>query len=530
MDTITIHRKEARDIFSDILVPLSDRLEYVGSKSYILPTYFCRYVGIEGDVDEYNNKLYWLDKKLQNNANGYVRMSSPLNIPVVNIIDKLKDVKTIRELVARAVIESLLPATKRTPLNNLISSAFKDVLELYNSREKNFTKVKNFSIKMLIWLNEWFYKLYTNFDLKESPKVLFYGNIKEHEVYFLVLLSKIGCDVLYINPDKEGDKVFKSLEHDRKYSQLIELKNSMKAGPFPTKEVEIRKPTVAYSVEQEVSSVLYSGESLLFRPRQFEGCDTSPITLKTTYDEFKILWREIAKVRPEFKVEGSKVYIPNLFIKINGVFDDIQKYWADFKYVVNTNNTLLIKEIPFTKQVLSRQEMYSLAFYIKDNKIESERIKESKFYRYKYLKESIQDFILRKTERLMESGIFKNKVDANFKVKILATVLSLDERIVNLIEVFDYTEEIPKLVIYAGNKNLFNEHDLITLAFLNLVGIDIAIFTPTNYNNIELGLKEKYYDVIQLPKVGYNLQVPGNIQKLSGKESLLNKIFKIIGK
>ena len=32
-----------------------------------------------------------------------------------------------------------------------------------------------------------------------NPKVLFYGEIKKHEIYFLIFLSKLGCDVIYIN-------------------------------------------------------------------------------------------------------------------------------------------------------------------------------------------------------------------------------------------------------------------------------------------------------------------------------------------
>jgi hypothetical protein len=60
---------------------------------------------------------------------------------------------------------------------------------------------------MLSWLKKYALPVFTNMDFQTSvhnPKVLFYGNIKEHEVLFLLILSKLGADVLYINTSTDG--------------------------------------------------------------------------------------------------------------------------------------------------------------------------------------------------------------------------------------------------------------------------------------------------------------------------------------
>ena len=68
-----------------------------------------------------------------------------------------------------------------------------------------------------------------------------------------------------------------------------------------------------------------------------------------------------------------------------------------------------------------------------------------------------------------------------FKLNIIMTVLNISDNILKLIETFDYTSDIPKVIVYDNTKDFFSEEDIITLAYLNIVGIDIAIFTPTNY-------------------------------------------------
>src|SRR3712207_7091056 len=58
-------------------------------------------------------------------------------------------------------------------------------------------------------------------------------------------------------------------------------------------------------------SVIYSEKDGLFKPWQFENYKTSPLTLRATYDELKLLWNEEARIRSGFKIENGTVYIPD---------------------------------------------------------------------------------------------------------------------------------------------------------------------------------------------------------------------------
>jgi len=99
-----------------------------------------------------------------------------------------------------------------------------------------------------------------------------------------------------------------------------------------------------------------------------------------------------------------------------------------------------------------------------------------------------------------------------------------------LVEIFDYPGDIPKLIFYDGTKDVFSDEDAIIIAFLNLFGIDIVIFTPTNYNNIELKLKHDLLDVHQLPSVHLDLKAPDITNNPAEENKKLSSILNSFSK
>ena len=196
-----------------------------------------------------------------------------------------------------------------------------------------------------MWINDYLK------DFQEDTKILYYGHIKEYEVYGLIYFSMLGSDVLYINPSKACLNTFRVIG---KNINEVEYNNDLEPEAFPEKERVIRKTTVAYRASKEIEGVIYGGDVGIFKPWQLEGFNVLPVTLKTTYDELKILWREPAKLRPEFKVEGDTAYIPNLFAKINGTQEDIAEYWNDFNAICNVKNAVLVTEIPLWMRVIQK--------------------------------------------------------------------------------------------------------------------------------------------------------------------------------
>ncbi|HBX23134.1 MAG TPA: hypothetical protein DEF34_05825 [Desulfotomaculum sp.] len=517
--------KSSNDIIKDIRVPLIKRSGYLGHPAPIVPVYFYRYIGIKGKdelaVDEYYNNLYLLDKALRNRQNGFIRLTNPLAIPGNNEISiyrsKLQHAKTTLFygsakdfLINKITNADILPNTISQPLNNTIKTAFMDVMNLFARLEpdSSISKLENFALKMIGWINNYFKCLYKSFDFRDSPQILYYGDIKTHEICLLIYFSKIGCDILYINSDIQKDDIFKQIDAKQEHTKLIQNELSTELEQFPKQERKVRKATVAYNASQEIQQVIYNGDAGLFKPWQFENSLTKPVTLRTTYDELQILWSEEARIRPEFKVVDNTVYVPNLFAKIKGTHEELAQYRHDYIKLATTKNTHVITDVPFTKISYSKRDLYASAFLINDSGlIDREKLFNSNFYKYGYLRTSLQESIINKIEELIKANVFINN-SKELHLKILMTILTMDESILNLIEIFDYPGDIPKLVIYDGTKDVFSAEDAIIIAFLNLVGIDIAIFTPTNYNNIELNLKEGLLDVHQLPAVHLDLKAP----------------------
>ncbi|WP_082760027.1 YceG family protein [Abyssisolibacter fermentans] len=542
-DKINSKLKTAHELFDDIFLPLSSRSGFIGGNSPIVPVCFYRYIGIDENVDIFYNKLYRLDKKLTLKASAYIKFDN--NISLINnqsLVKQCQSIWTMQgfnpmkvdSLIANLLSCKAFPNVKNKTISNSFINAFKEILDLYLSTESNVNvqKLKNFAMKQLLWLNEYGLKLTKKYDVTNvsgnviNPKVLHYGNIKSHEVYFLMLLAKLGCDVLYINP--KDDIGFNSIDPDCKYSYLIESNNKCEAQSFPREEILVRTETTAFKASNELADMIYTESDGIYKPWQFESYETKPLTLKTTIDEVKILWNEEARMRTGFKIENKTVYIPNLFVKISGVYDDLNLYWDDVAIYKNCENTVFYESVPFSSTQYSRADLYKCA-YILDNEgfVDKEKLFASNLYKFSYLKTNLQNTIINKINQLFVLPIFMQDITKDFKLKIIMSILSMDKEILNLIQNFDYPFKIPKIMIYDNNESMFNEQDISILAFLNLLGFDILILTPTGYNNIENNIKSKYYDIHKLQKVQFDLQLDNlnTERRLNKQKSFWSSLF-----
>ena len=538
--------KSSMNIFEDLLIPTNRRIGFLGGDVPFIPVYFYRYIGIKQNEDEYYNDLFRLDKTLSILEGLYLRFTN--SIPMISNSKLITNTLNIWQYVdpfdpcLTGKLATLLMEHKVFPTNNhtltmSMASSFNYILDLYCKEEKslNLSKVRNFSLKILSWIYDFVPALVKNFDFKNtssedipSPKVIYYGDIKKHELLFLVFLSKLGCDVLYINSSCDG--ILEVTKHSELFSNILELPFRATLKEFPKEELLIRQETVALRASRELSTALYTDQDGFYRPWQFEEYKTHPATLKTTYHELKVLWNEPSSLRTGFKVENSTVYMPNLFAKISGVHSDLSLYWKDFFHLKSSDNTLFIAEVPFTTVTYSKTDLYSLAFVL-DNKglVDSKKLLTHSCYKFSYLKTSLQHIILDKINYLMKTDMLKKSIDKEFKLKILMTILSLDKSILQLIQQYDYPSKIPKLLIYDNNESIFSDEDAITLCFLNIFGFDITILTPTGYNNIEGKIGEKFYDIHRLEEVNFNLVLPNlNDEKKYTKDKakgFLSNIF-----
>ncbi|WP_407309186.1 YceG family protein [Desulfosporosinus sp. SB140] len=527
---IVIKLKRSDTPLEDILVPMPKRSGYISGPFPIFPTFFVRYIGVPVSSDdweaEYYNTLYNLDRTLQISGH-YLKFLEGIPVPSpveIALIPQQFNHNTFENrggILEHILQVNLLPRTKDPLFNNTVRQSYIDTVKLFSEKQSNLTStiLLNFSLKLVIWVNRYIPKLLESREPVQRNgeeglsqnyhfKVLFYGSIRPHEIYLLNFFHKIGSDVLFIHSELEGDLSFHSIDEDDTLTQVIRNLHSLPLVPFPVGEQLIRRSTIAYSASKEIEEVIYSEEVGLYKPWQFENYMTQPITLKATYDELKILWREPSKVRPEFKVQNKKVYIPNLFAKINGVNEDLDAYWQDLKAFSTAPNTRLIESAPFSRVCYTRQELYQADYLLNEQgNVDELKVMKSPHYKFGYLRTPLQHFLIAKLNELLVSKMLLFEIDEKMKLKILMTILTMDDSLIKLIESFDFPQEIPKIIVYDRDKESFSDIDAILLAYFNLVGLDILIFTPTKYNTLEQWINPSLFDVHQLPLVKYELDL-----------------------
>ncbi|QCR32439.1 YceG family protein [Lysinibacillus sp. SGAir0095] len=530
--------KETRNPLEDILVPAEERIGYISEKTPVIPIYFYRILGVEGeeenDFNLYKNELFRLDEQLTNYGR-YVRFDGPILTPQNNEMSYFKN------FIGTSLTQDI-PALKKQGLSLFFNSrifyghshyaaihkSLQQVLDLFLKNESfvNTSKVETFVVKILIWLQRILPKLYpTNMIEKDIPKIIFYGEIKAHEIYFLIFLSLMGMDVLYIHTEPVKEQRFSQIDPTETFSKIMVYSNSFALEPFPLEAKRVRKNTVTFEAKEEIEGFLYGEDVGIFKTRQFESGSTKPITLRTTHDELKILWYEDAKVRPEFQVKNEIVSVPNLFVKVSGTYPQIEEYWKELFELKSTANTVFKEKVDFTPVTYSRQEMYSTSFIFDANGlIEKEKLFKHPLYKFSYLNQTVQDFMVGKMNELIKSDMFLQEMTNDLRIKILMTIITMDKEFLRLVESFDFTGKVPKIVVYDHKPDNFTESDIILLCYFNLVGADILIYTPTNYNNIEAWINQNYFDIHQLPSVQFDMEIPKELPK--EKTSFLKRFFK----
>ena len=162
-------------------------------------------------------------------------------------------------------------------MNLQIKSAFKEIIYLYIERDEkiNSSKLQNFVVKLICWINRYINLLFKELIKDYNPKILYYGEIKQHDIYFLIYFFKLGRDVIYINSEDSYEKLFLDIDPKDKYSRVIKLNEQNMLQEFPFMERQVRKSTVAYNASQEIQQVIYGdGETGLFKARQYDKGQT----------------------------------------------------------------------------------------------------------------------------------------------------------------------------------------------------------------------------------------------------------------
>ncbi|MCT4585951.1 MAG: YceG family protein [Peptostreptococcaceae bacterium] len=518
--------KNSFDFKKDIFLELKNRSEYVFNKDVLISNYFLRIIKTENDKIDYSNSLHLLKDNLNYSNLAYVVFDNKIELPnnielnnLKNLFDKYMDFNNLNSI--KEILIKYLNTKDELIFNTLYLSFLEIINEYIKNESANINMMKNFLVKFIYWIKAYGFNLYEKTDYKiHNPKAIYFGNIKKHEAYFIYYLSKIGFDMIYINPIKDLD-----FEFIKKSSYLKEYDREVNITNYPKEEIFKREETHAFKAHEEIKEILFNEETNMFRPWQFEKHKIIPLSLKTTYDELNILLKEDARIRDGFKYNQKNIYIPNIFAKISGVKEDLESYNKDILNIINLKNTVFYDDIPFNNIKYSSGNEYIIGNVFDANmNIIRENLFKHNLYNYNHLSNSIQNNIIDKINEIYEKNILNRDMDLKLRKRILLTILNLDKNILSLIQKYDYPFYIPKLMIYDSKEEMFNIVDSIIIAFLYLYGFDIIIITPTGYNNIEHIINTNYFTTFKLEDFKHDYSFK-NLSSPKKKKSFFKNFF-----
>ena len=477
-----------------------------------------QFLGVPEKDGDYFNTLYDIahDPKLKIN----LLMSNQLNKKIsrenFHELQKIylatkKYQLSIDKLMVFLEGKQLLPKTDNKHFNKHFREAIALVLNKFKLDHKEGLLDPSFRrvlIDMIKWSwnypDVWFKKIIIE---KEMPRVLWYGDGTKSNKYFLYLLIFLGCDLLIFNPN--GNDILKGFgETENIY--LHNYPNKVDSIPFP--EQRSRKATIAYKASKEIEKVIYDNETFIYKPWQFRTHIPKALTLKTTYDELFLILKEKAFVRPYFSVENNEIIIPNVFAKISGISEDKPDYWRKIEGITSYELVLLEKKFPFTNTMSIKKEYFNEAMSA-GGIINPMKIIKSKHWKYKHLPEGLQLGIAAAVSRVCSAPklmLVQGETKLHIQQFLFSQVTSLPERFIELLQKYDYPQEVPRTILYHNGKNgKLSRADASILLLLNELGLDIIIFNPTGNKDIEFYIEDNYFDSHMLEEVALDQEFKG---------------------
>jgi len=223
---LKIKVKETQNPLEDFML-ISKNVNYSVSTKEVL---FVRYIGIPNSVNLYIESILNIDRYFASSISTapYLRLHNLEKISHKQDVDRLSNVwKNFKNIVNSSLANShaLYEAPLCIKLGNdtlewTMKLTFREIITIYEKEHpnSNTTSLRNFAVKFLYWIEIYLPRLfYPSITTNVSPKVVFTGEIKHHESLFLYFLSRLGCDICYMNPHEDIVNLYPEI---KKYSTL----------------------------------------------------------------------------------------------------------------------------------------------------------------------------------------------------------------------------------------------------------------------------------------------------------------------
>lgn len=500
-------------IFKDMLTNIDIRQAKLLCTDTTIPVYFTACIGLNEETS-YNNSLYTAKEELTSSGRQFTLLTE-LRKPGYSDAEKYYTIQKTNDSAMVAKFAERFKINDNLGRTVLAQKAFIDAV---NSIQTNNL------FNTCVMLSCWFDQITSLFDFYRSdiPAVVYYGKITVPELHFLNMLSRSGLDVFYFNPDKSILQTVTSVGFAD--MTILEGKDSRSGMPFPDRMIKTKLATMAYDAEKSLDSILYN-DNTMFRTHQFSFSRNQ--TLTTTYEELGLMWHQQAMYRTGFDSRNEYVIVPNMFAKISGIpKGDVQEYYKDIQFKLSPMSVYFNK-VPFFKPTagVRRDQAQKVS---NGRKIDIEALKKSPLNKYNYLTDNVQYLIFSKMQEVIDSG-FITVPDTDIVPLVLTVGLSIPNRLIQIIQKFDFTKDIPKIVIVSAGQNTFEAPECILLTLFNLIGFDIIVYTPTGYKNLEAYIRPEAFQEFIHGEFKYdfrpqNLAIPKEIPQ--EKTSFFGRIFK----
>ena len=486
----------ADEIFENIKKTPSAR----GTKESCFYNCFVKISGVQ-DRQTYENDLYQLQLQLKNEKRKIVFANQKIDPPTPEEISAISR-RTYQNFNQLAVdLSRNIDYASNADLQILMKQAFMDVLQEKAKSEDSLNRLTNSAVYLLCWLRRYQYKLFGNWKFPEISCFFYMGGCQNsNEALFCKLLAKLPADVVVFAPNLGRGCCLTD-------GELYEIKNefSMEVASYPEDGPELWMGTVAYHAERELDTLLYQ-DTGIFRDQQYAKANVLP--LHTAYEEISILWDNEVKYRPNFSTADGIVNIPVLFAKISGVKDgNVSEYWGGIKKLV-TKDTIVIQKVPnLTSSDSNPMKPYAVEF-LKNGRLQKQKIMQHKVYQYGFLRESAQEYLLDKLQQLIQQKIISGTMENGTEYTIISIALNIDKKILRLIQGFDFTKKNPKLIYIITGETVLSLEDTIFATYLSQIGFDVLFFVPTGYQSVEKFFNGNYLEEHQIGTYLYDLQIP----------------------
>lgn len=243
---------------------------------------FLRYIGIPDSVDFYKDEILKMEEYFSKQSLFYLRLHKLEVIRNKEDVDRLSESWRMWQTVAEnpQLLDklSLCSTLASDQLEWTKKLRFKQMIQLFKENQPypNETLLKNFAVKFLYWMDYYLPQIFSE-ENPMSPKIVFIGDITQHELLFLYFLSSLGCDICYMNPKGDIANLYPIIEASSTLHMCRHFYEKEITLPIQSTARQLNIPVQKTNVTEEWSY------------EQLASLATSVVMIKTFGEDDKVL-------------------------------------------------------------------------------------------------------------------------------------------------------------------------------------------------------------------------------------------------